>query len=292
LNELRVLVEAITFLGNVMEFTGNYIKASELYVEGLEIATAIGDRWFAALCRFCLAGEGITRSLGKPEQAHEQLQSVVAEWRLIGDPRLTAIALNTLSWMAVKLGRYDEARAALEESVVLNTSIGDRWGLGFAYRGLGFIAQAQGEQRLAVDMYRKGLDTFTELGARQDAARVLTEISPSLLALGNDAEAAHALHEALCITAETQSTFVALAALAGIAALRAKRGEIEPALKLLIIVLAHPASVQDTRDRAEQLRTEVEAQLTQQQVEAAQAQAQGSTLEAIVDEVLRQAELT
>src|SRR5512136_1685737 len=104
LNEPRVLVEAITFLGIVMEFTGNYSRASELYSEGLEIATAVGDRWFAALCLLCLAGEGSFRiPLGKPENAHERMQSVVAEWRLIGDPRITAIALNNLSWVALRL---------------------------------------------------------------------------------------------------------------------------------------------------------------------------------------------
>jgi predicted ATPase/DNA-binding XRE family transcriptional regulator len=292
LNEPRVLVEALTFLGNVMEFTSNYARASELYSEGLEIATAVGDRWFAALCRLCLAGEGITQSLGRPEHAHEQLQSVVAEWHLIGDPRITAIALNTLSWMAVKLGRYDEARAALEESVLLNTSIGDRWNLGFAYRGLGFIAQAQGEHLQAVDMFHKSLDTLTEVGARQDAARVLTETSHSFLALGNDAEAAHALHKAVRITTETQGTFVTLAALAGIAALLAKRGESERALELLLVVLEHPAAVQDTRIRAERLRTELEAQLTRQQVAAAQTRAQARTFEAAVDEIMQQVEFT
>ena len=292
LNEPRVLVEALTFLGNVMEFTGNYSRASELYTEGLEIATTVGDRWFAALCRLCLAGEGITRSMGKPERAHEQLQSVVAEWRLIGDPRITAIALNTLSWMAIKLGRYDEARATLEESILLNTSIGDRWNLGFAYRGLAHIARAQGDHVQAVDMFRKALTTFTEVGARQDVARVLTEMSHSFLALGNDAEAAHALHDALRITTETQGTFVTLTALTGIAALRAKQGENEQALELLLIVLEHPASNQDTRDRAAHSCAELEAQLTGQQVEAAQARAQAWTLEAIVDEVLKQAEFT
>jgi predicted ATPase/transcriptional regulator with XRE-family HTH domain len=146
LHEPRVLVETITFLGLVMEFTGNYPRAAEFYTEGLEIATAIGDRWFAALCRLLLAGEGSLRlPASTAENAHERLRSVVADWRAIGDPRLTAIALNNLSWVAIRLGRYDEARDTLEESVLLNTSIGDRWGLGFAYRGLGLIAQAQDE---------------------------------------------------------------------------------------------------------------------------------------------------
>jgi len=44
LNEPRVVVESITFLGQVMEVTGNYSRALELYSEGLEMATAIGDR--------------------------------------------------------------------------------------------------------------------------------------------------------------------------------------------------------------------------------------------------------
>ncbi len=289
LTEPRVLVEAIAFLGNVMEFAGNYAKASKLYSEGLEIATGVGDRWFAALCLLCLAGEGSLRlPTVKPEESHKRLQSVVKDWRLIGDPRLTAIALNNLSWMAVKLGRYDEARGALEESVLLDTSIGDRWGLGFAHRGLGLIAQAQGEHLQAVDMFRKSLDRFTEVGARQDAARVLVEMSRSIFALGNDAEAERGWREALRITTETQSAFVALEALVGIATLKAKQGNIEQALELSLIVLNHPASLLETKDRAEKLRMELKSQLIPQQIQAAQAHARKQRIEQVIDEVLQQ----
>ena len=117
--------------------------------------------------------------------------------------------------MAVRLGRYDEAREALEESVLLNTSIGDRWNQGFAYRGLGLIAQAQGEHLQAVDIFRKSLDMLTE-SARQDEARVLVEMSHSMFALGNDAEAERGWCEALHVTMETQGTFVALEALSAL----------------------------------------------------------------------------
>ena len=66
LNEPHVLVEPIAFLGMVMEYTGNYARALELYSEGLEIATAIGDRWFAALCFTLLTSvEGITHEYGR-----------------------------------------------------------------------------------------------------------------------------------------------------------------------------------------------------------------------------------
>jgi len=270
--------------------TGNYARALELYSEGLEIATAIGDQWFAALGRTCLAGlVGITQMVVEPETTHERLQSVVADWRAIGDPRLTAAGLNLLSWNALALGRYDEALAALEESTALFISVGDRWGLGFAYRGLGIVAQVQGEHHQAVDMFRKSLDTLTELGARQDVARMLAEMSRSVFALGNDAEAERVWRESLRIAIETGGTFVALEAIAGLASLQAKRGNTEHALELLLFVLNHPASFQGTKNHATQLRAELEAQLTSQQVEAAQVRAQAQTFESVVEEVLKQA---
>jgi tetratricopeptide (TPR) repeat protein len=210
----------------------------------------------------------------------------VADWRRIGDPRLTAIALNNLSWVAIRLGRYDEARDTLEESVLLNTSIGDRWGLGFAYRGLGLIAQAQGEHLQAVDMFGKSLDTLTELGARQDVARVLVEMSRSSFALGNDAKAERGWRQALHVTMDTQGIFVALEALVGMATLKAKQGTIEWAHELLLIVLNHPASLPETKNRADRLRAELEAQLTSQQLEAAQTRAKTKTVEAAVEEIL------
>jgi hypothetical protein len=47
-----------------------------------------------------------------------------------------------------------------------------------------------------------------------------------------------------------------------------------------------------SRDRAEQLRNELETQLTKQQVEAAWVQAQAQPFETVLNEVLKQTELT
>lgn len=287
LNEPRVLVEAITFLSMAMELTGNYASALELYSEGLEIATTTGDPWFAALCLTGVTGlVRFTQSSIKPETAHERFLSVVANWRLIGDPRLTAISLNNLSLSALRLGRYDEARAALEESIALSGSVGDRWGLSYAYRGLGIVAQAQGEHREAVDIFQKSLDTLSELGARQDFARVLTEMGQSVLALGNESEAGQVWRESLSIAIETHGMFVALDALVGLASLRAKWGYVVDALVLVLFVLDQPAINQSTKDRSTRLRAELEAQLTSQQVEEALAQARSKTFEAVVADFL------
>jgi predicted ATPase/DNA-binding XRE family transcriptional regulator len=289
LHEPHVLVEPIAFLGVAMEYTGNYTRALELYSEGLEIAKAIGDRWYAALCFTLLTSvEGITQSMVGLEVTYERFQAAVADWRTIGDPTFTAVGLANLSLCALWLGRYDEARTALEESVELCISVGERWELGFAYRGLGLIAQAQGEHQQALDMFRKSLDTFTELGARHEMARVLAEMSRSIFELGNDADAELKWRESLRIATETQGTFIMLEALVGLASLQAKRSDREHALELLWIVLNHPASIQDTKNRASDLRAELEAQLTNQQAEAVRERVQTKTLETVVEEVLKQ----
>jgi len=260
----------------------------KLYSEGLEIATAVGDRWYTALCLINLNGlVATTHVIVKPENTHERLQSAVADSRLIGDPRLTAFGLRILSQSALILRRYDEARAALEESAALSLSAGDRWGLGSAYRGLGVVAQAQGEHIQAVDMFRKSLDTFTELGGSWWVARVLAEMGRSVFALGNDAEAERVWRESLRIAIETHGTPVALEALVGIASLQAMRGNMDYALELLLILLNHPASAQETKYRAAHLHSELESQLTRQQVEAVQVRLQAKTFEAIVEDVLK-----
>jgi tetratricopeptide (TPR) repeat protein len=161
--------------------------------------------------------------------------------------------------------------------------------LGTAYRGLGVVAQAQGEHIQAVKIFQKSLETFTELGGTWWVARVLADKSRSIFELGNDDEAGRVWCESLRIAAETRGIPVALEALAGFANLEAKRGDIEHALELVLIILAHPASFQETKDRTTHLRTELEAKLTHQQVKVVQSRVRSKSFEAVVDEVLMKA---
>jgi tetratricopeptide (TPR) repeat protein len=289
LNEPSVLGESLYFLGQVLDVTGDYSKALELYSEGEEIAKAIGDRWYTTLCLINLNGLlAITHDSTKPGNPHERLQSAVADCRLIGDPRLIAFGLRMFSQSAFTLERYDEARAALEESVALSISVGDRWGFGTAYRGLGIVAQAQGEHIQAVKMFQKSLEAFTELGGSWWVARVLADKSRSIFELGNVDEAGYIWRDSLRIANENHGTPVALEALAGFASLHAKQGNLEYALELLLIVLNHSASFKETKNRASHLQAEVEAQLTKHQIDTAVERVQSKSFESAVEEVLKQ----
>jgi tetratricopeptide (TPR) repeat protein len=158
--------------------------------------------------------------------------------------------------------------------------------LGHAYQGLGAVAQAQGEHQRAVDMFRKGVDTFTELGGRFYVGQGLAEMGRSVFALGNDAGAERVWRESLRIATETHGIPVALEALVGLASLRAKKGDMQSALELLLIVLNHPASPQETKKRAGILRADLESRLTPQQIQAAQAEARKQSFDQVVSQVL------
>jgi tetratricopeptide (TPR) repeat protein len=287
LNDMRLLVEPITYLGVVMSLKGDYARALDLVAEAREKALAVGDRVFAATSLSLHAN--FSRLTGQSGDQHARLQAAVAEWRAVGDPRFIAYGLNFLGQSTLALGRFDEARKALEESVELNTSVGARWNLGHAFQGLGAVAQAQGEHRRAADLFLKAVDTFMELGGLFYIGQSLAQMGRSLFALGNDIEAEHIWRESLRIAAEIRGMPVVLEALVGIASLRAKSGEMQSAFELLLIALNHPACDQETKNRADHLRAELEAQLTRQQVEAAERWVTAKTFEAVVEEILQQA---
>jgi tetratricopeptide (TPR) repeat protein len=285
LNDTRLLVEPITFLGVVMSLTGDYASALELVAEAREKALTVGDRVFAATSLSLHAH--FSRLTGQPGDQHARLQAAVAEWRAVGDPRFIAYGLNFLGQSALALGRFDEARKALEKSVELNTSVGARWNLGHAFQGLGAVAQAQGEHQQAADWLLKAVDTFSELGGLFYIGQCLAQRGRSLFALGNDEEADQAWRKSLRIATDIRGVPVMLDALVGMASLQAKIGETQSAFELLLIVLNHPACDQETKNRAKKLRAELAAQLTPIQMDAIQARAMEKTLEEVVGDLLK-----
>jgi hypothetical protein len=80
-------------------------------------------------------------------------------------------------------------------------------------------------------------------------------------------------------------------AVASLASLLMEEGAGEQALELALHVLDYAASSQSTIDYNGRLRADLEAHMTRQQVEAVQARAQAQTFDAVVKEVLKQAEL-
>jgi tetratricopeptide (TPR) repeat protein len=280
----EALIEPVMVYSLVNCVTGNFALAHQLMDEALSLARVSGDQWFTALC---LTNQGVlARFEGRYVEAFERSQAGLSVWRTTGDPRFTAMGANLLSLNAVMLQRYAEAEDLLQESLALNSALGDRWGLGTAYRSLGRLAAMQGDYAQAKTSFSQALEVLTELGAQGDAAQVLADLGWTWLALGDTVQAEGAWLETLRIAVEGEQLPLGLEAVLGLATLRVRSGDNENAFELLLMILDHPASLQETKNRASGLRAGLEAQLTPAQIEAIRARSAEKTFEADVGDLL------
>jgi hypothetical protein len=195
-----------------------------------------------------------------------------------------------MSQTSQALGETTEAENFLRESLALAQEIGYVSGKGHALDGLGRLAQITSPYE-ARTLFAASYSAYKEIGDLRNMARVLSHQGFNSLLLSDDVDAQNSFIAVLHLAREGGFTPFALEALAGIASLQAKQGDREYALELLLVVLNHPSSIQDTRDRAVYLRIELESQLTSQQIEAAQSRTQAKSFEAVVHDVLEQVEL-
>ena len=212
--------------------------------------------------------------------------------RQLGDPSMTAHALSNLGRTMQSLGEYRKAEQLLQESLELSREHGYRFATGLALNGLGKLAHAEGRYEEVQLFFSESASLFREMGDTHRLSRTLNHRGLNSLALNQVVEAQHDSNFALSLAYKGGFTSSALNALTGLAMLEAQQKASQGTLEQVLYVLQHPASLQETRDRAARLRAELESQLTRQQVEAAQARAQGRPFEVVVDEILKQAELT
>ncbi|MCJ7626513.1 MAG: hypothetical protein MUO76_23725 [Anaerolineaceae bacterium] len=96
-----------------------------------------------------------------------------------GYPWFTAFGLNLPSQSTIAARRYEVAHHALEESIALNSSVGDRYGLGNTHRGIDVVAHAQGKHAQIVDSLNKlwlSSPTWRSAGQRQRCFKIWDEV--------------------------------------------------------------------------------------------------------------------
>jgi Tfp pilus assembly protein PilF len=124
------------------------------------------------------------------------------------------------------------------------------------------------------------------LGDLWSASRVLNYAGQLLLNQRQWPEARQTFRQALRTATEGNVQPNALDAMLGLAEVNVHSGDCEAALKLIGHVLQHAASAQVARDRADQLRVDLEAQLTPQQIADTRREAQAKSFDVVVTEIL------
>jgi tetratricopeptide (TPR) repeat protein len=277
-------MQALWYLGIVCWELGKFEEATESLRASLEKAKLYGQRWFQSA-----AGEFIgivMHDWGEYTQARDYFMEALAIDRALGDPMITAHVLAYLSQTSQAIGEIAEAEKFLYESLALAREIGYLSGMGNALDGLGRVAQSTNPAK-ARTLFSASYDVYKEIGDLRNLARVLSHQGFNSIALGDVAHAYESFIAVLRLARVGGYAPYALNALTGLASLQTKRGNVDQAFELLLIVLDHPAGIRETKDRAARLRAELEAQLTPSRIEAVLAHAGEKTLESVVEYLLK-----
>ena len=136
-------------------------------------------------------------------------------------------------------------------------------------------------------LLQKSVSLFNDLGMLGDMAFYLTHLGQAAAASGAVDAAEHHWLEALRIAHEAQALPTLLANLIRLAQLHADRDDIPRAYKWATVVFDHPASWQDSKNRAEKLRAELGSKLSAGQLESIPSSDEES-LDDFVQETLAQ----
>jgi tetratricopeptide (TPR) repeat protein len=279
------LAHTLAVLGYMKTRLGEFQEARGHAEESLAIYRALGDHDRMLYCLVTLSY--IHLSQGAYKKAYELATEGLAISRdILGDPLATEHCLLSLSSAASHLGQYVEAKRWAEESLQISKAINHRPGIGETLKLLGMIAHKLGENDHAVTLLRQSVSQFREVGDRTLIADALVDLGVIMRDSQRRSEAKQYLLEALQTAMETQTNHTALQALIEIAATEMNEGNTERALALVTHCLQSPSTKQVIIDRVQALRAELVAQLTPQQIEAAEARANAKTLEGLAQEIL------
>jgi tetratricopeptide (TPR) repeat protein len=174
----------------------------------------------------------------------------------------------------------------LRESLALSRENGYRFATGLALDGLGRVAFARERHEEAGPLFAESANLFKEMGEIHRLSRVRSHQGLNSLALGQLAAAREDLNSALRLACGGGFIPSALAALAGLAALRIRQGAGRETLELVLFVSQHPASAGDTREAARRLQAEIEPAFDPQEIRAARERTAARPLEELVREAL------
>ena len=283
LNESSRLAFALAHYGILRSLQGEYEDAVLKVRESLQMSRSLDDRWQLALSTTFLGM--VIDDQGDYAESYRLLSEALQLCRALGDPRLIALSAGYLGQTAQTLGRLDEVPDLLREGLRAASETNDRFGIALAGVRMAVATQARGNQVEARRLLKESIEHFRESGDTWFLSHALNLEGKFALASGEYAQADKSFRRAGEVAWSIQALPMLLDAFIGLAMLESQEGHTERAFEWVVHSLGHPASTQDTKNRAEKLRLELEAQLSSQKIESIKRQAQSRRLEDVVQEL-------
>jgi DNA-binding NarL/FixJ family response regulator len=286
-----VRANALTYASFLAMFLGKASTATAYGNEAVSIAEAAGDTSDPILILALSSLASGARSAGDNQAAFTIGERTIRLLRDSSGPSFyLGMALLAQGGVAIELGKYDIARAALDESLAIAREAGDAFRIAHALNSLGDLARGEHNYKDAQTAYENSVALLRELGAQHDLASVLHNLGYTCLHLG-DVERAHALFSESMAAHQAMQNVPGIAeCLIGFAAIALLRGLPAAGARLLGASTAvggqrsAAASVwQATRMEYEHYLDVARANLTEAEFQAEEAIGRAMSLEQAVD---------
>ncbi len=277
----------------VSNFAIDYDQAKQYLQEACTVTNKQRDGWGAAAPIQVLAQLAVNR--GEYDEARQLSQEALTICREVNDHILEAYVLLDLSNIALGQEDYGRAKQFALEALASAQMVDHQLMKLRTQRCLGSIAHLQEDYAEANRYYVESLATAETMGNRWGVSSAFRSLGAVACGRGDYTEARQHFRKALSIAEDVHNVPEVLNILGEIAGLQVQERRRERAVELLALVLSHPASGHDTKDRIElmgaeeratQLYAYLEGQLSPDTFAAAQARGRVRDLDATVKELL------
>lgn len=279
---------ALDQLSVVIGGSGELAEAMHMLQESLDIYRRNDDKSGLATA---LRHMGVVRSWsgGQAEEIDRDLSESLAIFKALGDLRSVSQTLNVLGVFASERHDIAEARRHLQECLRIYQELNDKRGIAMVLNNLGTLETAVGNFAEAKLMISQSIDLYRAIGNRLGVAHSQDSLAHAEIGLQHYARAREHLAESLRTTLELHHVPDAIETLYGFAVLLEKERRLSEALELVVFIVDHPKCLPELRERVMTFLNDLAAVAPEGAVERqrAELQARGTTMEAIVEKVLK-----
>jgi predicted ATPase/DNA-binding CsgD family transcriptional regulator len=264
--------------------SGDYLEAVRIGEESRQAGERRNDRIHLVLANYVMTGAYL--ALGRYEESKASAQRACASAEAVNDRWILAYCLNESGNIARALGQYAEARRSYQESYAIRQEFHDPEGMASALNLLADLAVLQEDHDEARNLYQQSLDVYQEMGDRGFLTSAFTGLGNANRALGDYAGARHCFGRALQAAQQARLISRIPSVLIGVSQLLVDTGEPARAVEYTALALHHPASNQETRDKAQNLLEDCRKRISPDAYAEAEDRGRYDELDAIVQELL------
>jgi len=193
-------IDAMLKLGQVLELVGRWDEASDLYHQGLEIGSELGDRRYQARCQTSM-GE-LLRKRGSYKESADWLRLAREGFESVFDLVGVGQVEHYAGTLSAQQGEYPEARGHYEESLRIRRTVGDQTNIANLLNNLGILARYERNDTQARRLYLESLAIRREVNDRLGITVSLNNLGIHAMDQGKLEDARTYLEEAVWLQRE------------------------------------------------------------------------------------------